>query len=45
MNGQPCYLSSEIIINKYENKLEQLKDKIQKILKKENVTNNANFSI
>jgi sulfonate transport system ATP-binding protein len=45
INGNPGYLSDELIIDNYKHGLEQLKDEIQKILQKENVINSANFSI
>jgi sulfonate transport system ATP-binding protein len=45
VNGKPGYLSGEIVIDKYKHRLEQLKDEIQEILQKENVTNATNFSI
>jgi ABC-type nitrate/sulfonate/bicarbonate transport system ATPase subunit len=44
INGKPGYLSGELIIDKNKHRLEQLKDEIQEILQKENVTNAANFS-
>ena len=45
INNKPGYLSGEIIIDKYKNSLEQLKDEIQEIIQKENMINTANFSI
>ena len=44
INGKPGYLSGELIIDKYKHGSEQLKDEIQEILQKENLTNTANFS-
>jgi ABC-type nitrate/sulfonate/bicarbonate transport system ATPase subunit len=45
INGNPGYLTGELIIDKYKHGLEQFKDEIQKILQKENMINSSNFSI
>jgi ABC-type nitrate/sulfonate/bicarbonate transport system ATPase subunit len=45
INGKPGYLAGEIVIDKYKHRLDQLKNEIQVILQKENITNSTNFSI
>jgi ABC-type nitrate/sulfonate/bicarbonate transport system ATPase subunit len=43
--GNPINLDSQIVVNKSENKIDQLRNQIQAIMLKENILNSSGFSI